>query len=37
MTGDLQAGSVNIWSTSLGLHLSGGFNFKKQLYIKNKE
>jgi hypothetical protein len=32
MSGSLKDGSVNIWSTNLGLNLAGGFNFKKQAY-----
>jgi len=32
MSGSLKNGSVNIWSTSLGLNLAGGFNFKKQVH-----
>lgn len=32
LTGSLADGSVNIWSTGMGLGLAGGFNFKKQLH-----
>jgi hypothetical protein len=32
LTGSLEDGSVNIWSTGMGLNLAGGFNFKKQLH-----
>ena len=29
MSGSLENGSINVWSTQLGLNLAGGFNFKK--------
>jgi hypothetical protein len=32
LTGSKLFGSINIWSSKLGLNLVGGFNFKKQLY-----
>lgn len=32
MTGSTQFGSVNIWSSHLGMQLLGGFNFMSDLY-----
>lgn len=37
MSGNLKRGSINIWSTNLGLNLAGGFNFKKQSYQELSE
>jgi hypothetical protein len=33
MSGSLKDGSINIWSTNLGMNLAGGFNFKKQAHL----
>lgn len=35
LSGNLESGSVNIWSTGMGLNLCGGFNFKKQAHTEN--
>ena len=37
MSGSLQHGSINIWSTKLGLNLAGGFNFKKQFHSESTQ
>lgn len=32
LSGNLSDGSINVWSTQLGLNLAGGYNFKKQVH-----
>ena len=34
LSGSLTDGSVNIWSTKLGLRLAGGYNFTKQAHLE---
>ena len=33
LTGSRSSASVNIWTSLLGLNLSGGYNFRTQAYI----
>ena len=35
MTGSKSSASINVWTSTLGLKLAGGFNFRKQAYEKD--
>ena len=33
LTGSKASASINVWTSTLGLNLAGGFNFRKQAYV----